>query len=137
MELRIIDNVECENISQNITEEHIKIMTEGYAATTKDNGDITWLVFQEVDDHIDGNGYASLLMIEGEGIFYYKEEQYSVKKGNVMIFSDKQEHGFMSETVCQAINIVWESEPKNDDVIEIYKAIIKINQKNKNKIKPI
>jgi hypothetical protein len=107
-------------------------LEQGYAMPIESSGKKSVLVFQNVDDHRDGNGLAVLWLIKGKGRFYLDSEPIEMKVGDVLIFNDKIEHGFESDEVCVAINVLLEKEYNLDEV----KALIKELNKPQRKIKP-
>jgi hypothetical protein len=113
-------------------EDHQDEIDQGYAAPIESTDKKSVLVFQNVDDHRDGNGLAILWLIKGEGRFYLDGEPIEMKTGDVLMFNDKIEHGFESENVCVAVNVLLEKEYNLDEV----KALIKELNKPQKKIKP-
>lgn len=113
-------------------DEHQDVMDDGYAAPIETSGKKTVLVFQNVDDHLDGNGLAVLWLIKGQGRFYLDGEPIEMKTGDVLIFDDKIEHGFESSEICIAVNVLLEKEYELDEV----KALIKELNTPRKRIKP-
>jgi hypothetical protein len=112
--------------------EHQDEIDEGYAAQIESSGRKTVLVFQNVDDHHDGNGLAILWLIKGEGRFYLDGEPIEMKTGDVLMFDDNTEHGFESKNVCVAVNVLLEKEYSLDEV----KALIREFNSPQKRIKP-
>jgi hypothetical protein len=104
-------------------EEHQEIMNEGYASQIENTEKKTVLVFQDVDDHIDGNGLSMLWLIKGQGRFYYDGEATEMKKGDVLVFDDNIEHGFESNELCMAMNVSLDREHSLKEIKELIKSI--------------
>ena len=113
-------------------EQHQDEIDEGYAAPIEISGKKSVLVFQNVDDHRDGNGLAILWLIKGEGRFYLDGDPIEMRTGDVLMFNDNVEHGFESEELCVAVNVLLEKEYNLDEV----KALIKELNTPQKKIKP-
>ena len=91
-------------ISYTPSEEHQEALGNGYAATLKTIDNAQVMYFQDVDDHIDGNGLAILWLIQGEGTFYIQDTACELKQGDTILFDDRLEHGFASNEPCVAVN---------------------------------
>lgn len=121
------------NISYDFNlEEHKSELEQGYAAAIDCKEKKSVLIFKDVDDHHDGNGLALLWLIKGNGRFYLDGEPIEMKIGDVLIFDDNIEHGFESNELCMAVNILLEKEYNLDEV----KALIKDLNYPKKTIKP-
>jgi hypothetical protein len=124
---------EAPNISYFVNQnEHQDEIDQGYAASIEVSGKKSVLVFQNVDDHRDGNGLALLWLIKGQGRFYSDGEPIEMKTGDVLIFNDNIEHGFESDELCMAVNILLEKEYNLDEV----KALIREVNTTQKRIKP-
>lgn len=86
-------------------EAYLTLLEEGYALPIHTQDNATVLLFDNVDDHTDGNGMAILWMLEGEGTFYYEGDAIAFKRGDVLVFDDNFEHGFEADGYCVAVNI--------------------------------
>lgn len=80
------------------------LMEDGYALPIDTKGNATVLLFNDVEDHIDGNGMAVLWILEGRGTFYSEGAPTAMEKGDVVIFDDNVEHGFEANDNCVAVN---------------------------------
>lgn len=85
-------------------EAYLALMEDGYALPIGTHGNATVLLFNDVEDHIDGNGMCILWMLEGEGTFFYEGSAIALKKGDALVFDDRIEHGFEAEDYCLAVN---------------------------------
>lgn len=101
---------------------------EGYATPIEENENASALVFKNVEDHIDGNGMCILWLIKGSGQFYYDGSPLDMVSGDVLVFDDNTEHGFISDKnePCIAINIVLGNK-NNWDLQYIKEKISNIN----------
>jgi hypothetical protein len=106
-------------------------LEKGYAMPIESSDKKSVLVFQNVDDHRDGNGLAILWLIKGKGRFYLDGDPIEMNVGDVLMFNDKIEHGFESEEICVAVNVLLEKEYNLDEV----KALIKELNKPQKKMK--
>ena len=116
-------------------------MDKGYAlpVITASNNHFTWLVFKEVEDHIDGNGLAALYLAQGQGTFYLEGSAINLAQHDIIIFSDKLEHGFSAKENCLALNMPCSShEPSVEEIknnieqsIRETNEIVETQQKNK------
>lgn len=99
---------------------HLALMEDGYALPIDTQGNATVLLFNEVEDHIDGNGMAVLWLLEGEGTFFHDGASLTLKKGDVVVFDDRIEHGFDAPTECLAVNfdIGQEQNPSDTSISE-------------------
>lgn len=86
-------------------EPYLALMEDGYALPIDTQGNATVLLFDNVEDHIDGNGFAVLWMLEGGGTFFHEGSPIAFKQGDVIVFDDRLEHGFEADTHCLAVNI--------------------------------
>lgn len=64
------------------------------------------LIFSDVDDHIDGNGHCALWLLQGSGRFFLDGGAVALRPGDAVIFDDRSEHGFESDSIepCVALN---------------------------------
>lgn len=108
-------------------QEHKTTIDEGYASLLEYKNGAIVLLFQNVDDHIDGNGLAIFWLVQGEGTFHYENTSIYLKIGDIILFDDQLEHGFSSNEICIAVNFDISKELNND--IELIKS--KINFFNK------
>lgn len=96
---------------------HAQTLASGYAAPVSELDGATVLAFASVEDHVDGNGWVALWLVEGQGVFYLDGEATALKKGDVVMFDDNVEHGFESEQVCWGLNFCLGS-PKTTDELK-------------------
>jgi hypothetical protein len=111
---------------------HQEIMDDGYATTIVDPGkdDYFLMGFQNVDDHRDGNGMSTVVIISGAGTFYLDGAPLSVQAHDVIHFSDHIEHGFSSDERCLAVVITWDKhKPTHSEIISrIEQRLLDLNQ---------
>ena len=73
-------------------EPYLALMEDGYALPIHTQGNATVLLFDNVEDHTDGNGFAVLWMLEGGGTFFHEGTSIGFKQGDVIVFDDRLEH---------------------------------------------
>lgn len=99
-----------------------EILNSGYAVPQDDleikENNSAVLHFMKVDEHIDGNGISILWLINGEGSFFINEEEYHLKKGDVLVFDDNIPHSFASKEICTAVNFTLDVVEFNFDTIK-------------------
>jgi hypothetical protein len=83
----------------------IEELDAGYAVPLVIKNDMSLLLFKNVEDHIDGNGLASLTLIGGSGFFHIEGEKIKMFIGDTIVFNDNQEHGFEANEYCLAFNV--------------------------------
>ena len=123
-----------------INEDHTDTIESGYAGTifASDKDNFSWLIFKDVEDHIDGQGFSSIYLIQGNGSFYYDYIDIKMNIGDIFIFSDNIEHGFETKEECIALNISWgKHNPSEKEVINQIKNCIEITQKHIDSLKPV
>lgn len=74
-------------------------LEEGYAVPVDDHG---LIAFQEVESHVDGAGWALLILVQGAGTFELVDEHNQVHRipldaGAAVLFDNCQEHAFVSK----------------------------------------
>lgn len=79
---------------------------QGYALPLAARGEACLLIFEDVEDHADGNGLRALWMAQGSGRFYCADESAALLEGDLIVFDDRQEHGFERDGPgpCLALN---------------------------------
>lgn len=99
-----------------------EILNNGYAVPVDDleiqENNAAVLHFMNVEDHVDGNGISILWLINGEGSFFINEEEYHLKKGDVLVFDDNIPHSFASKEICTAVNFTLDVVEFNFDTIK-------------------
>lgn len=95
---------------------HASQLSEGYASTIGYKGSATVLAFQDVEDHVDGCGWAALWLVQGSGTFCGPDGRVDVTKGDVLVFDDCQEHGFESDDICVGVNFPIEERYDQGDL---------------------
>lgn len=109
---------------------HIKDLEQGYASHIESKNGATVLCFQNVEDHIDGNGLSLLWMLQGTGQFFMDGDKITLNPGDAILFDDNEEHGFDSDELCVAASFVVDS---SYDIEKIRKMVKDLNSV---KIKP-
>lgn len=81
-------------------------MEQGYATPVGELGGHAVLAFQNVEEHVDGNGWAALWLVQGSGVFYVDGQAIEMNPGDVAMFDDNLEHGFESKEPCLGVNFL-------------------------------
>lgn len=148
-EFKEIDNFSIDNINYHLNtddlkriknEDHTNTIETGYAGTifASDKDDFSWLIFKDVEDHIDGQGFSTLYLIQGKGCFYYDDIKIKMNMGDIFIFSDNIEHGFETKEECIALNISWgKNYPSDKEIINKIKNCIEITQQYIDSLKSV
>lgn len=104
---------------------HRDAINADFASLVVDKDDWLLMAFENVEDHRDGNGMTTVVMLHGSGTFYLDDQPIKLNVGDVIHFSDHIEHGFVANQLCFAVLINWEKEnPTQDEIIARINSVI-------------
>lgn len=88
----------------------------GFACQVRVGEAYAVLAFRDVDDHIDGNGLVAVWMLNGSGTFYQGDASVDLSQGDLLVFDDRIEHSFESNSLCIAVNFTIEGGASEADL---------------------